>query len=193
MKHAIVVTALTLSTLATAQTAPRQMTPEMQARMRQMQPVIDLAQTVRLLPELEKTPATAMSRAQAQKLLPILQALQKATAVQPNDAKKYLTQIEDSIMTEKQLTAMDSIQLKAEQERAARRAQAQAGGSAAGVRIPGVPGGGFGGGRLGGAQGANAQGAAARPGQFNPFKQGRQADALKAYICLLYTSPSPRD
>ncbi|WP_295818313.1 hypothetical protein [uncultured Deinococcus sp.] len=185
MKHAIVVTALTLSTLATAQTAPRQMTPEMQARMRQMQPVIDLAQTVRLLPELEKTPATAMSRAQAQKLLPILQALQKATAVQPNDAKKYLTQIEDSIMTEKQLTAMDSIQLKAEQERAARRAQAQAGGSAAGVRIPGVPGGGFGGGRLGGAQGANAQGAAARPGQFNPFKQGRQADALKAYIAVL--------
>ncbi|WP_412030228.1 hypothetical protein [Deinococcus yunweiensis] len=186
MKHVIIVTALALGTLATAQTAPRQMTPEMQARMKQMQPVIDLAQTVRLLPELEKTPATAMSKAQAQKLLPILQAIQKATMVQPNDAKKYLTQIEDSIMTEKQLTAMDSIQLKAEQERAARRAQAQAGGGTPGVRIPGVPGGGFGGARPAGqGQNAQAQGAGGQPGQFNPFKQGRQADALKAYIAVL--------
>ena len=33
--------------------------------MAQMQPIIDLSQTVRLLPELEKNKATAMSKTQA--------------------------------------------------------------------------------------------------------------------------------
>ncbi|GHF37946.1 hypothetical protein HNQ07_001123 [Deinococcus metalli] len=190
----VITVGLTLATLASAQQGgqtTRQMTPEMQARMKQMQPIFDLAQDLRLLPDLEKTPSTAMTKAQAKQLLPILLAIQKAASVQPNDAKKYLSQIEDKIMTDKQLTAMDDLQLKAEQERAARRAQAQAGGTTGGgVRIPGVPGaggfgpGGFGGGQRTGAQ-AGGQGAGGQPGQFNPFKQGRQADALKAYIAVL--------
>ncbi|THF87092.1 hypothetical protein E7T09_07950 [Deinococcus sp. KSM4-11] len=191
MKHtALLTTALAVTTLAAAQqTQQRQLTPEMQARMKQMQPIFDLAQDIRLLPDLEKNPATAMTKAQAKLLLPILTSLQKAAGIQPNDAKKYLSQIEDKIMTEGQLTAMDDLQLKAEQERAARRAQAQASGGA-GVRIPGVPGaGGFGGGQRpggqNGAQGQNGQGGNFQPGQFNPFKQGRQADALKAYIMVL--------
>ncbi|WP_309571152.1 hypothetical protein [Deinococcus sp.] len=199
-RSALITTALTVTTLASAQqTQQRQLTPEMQARMKQMQPILDLAQDIRLLPDLEKNKATAMTKAQATQLLQILTALQKATGIQPNDAKKYLSQIEDKIMTDKQLTAMDDLQLKAEQERAARRAQAQASGGGAGgagVRIPGVPGagGGFGGGGFGGgqrpggqsgAQGQNGQGGNFQPGQFNPFKQGRQADALKAYIMVL--------
>lgn len=196
-RTALTTSVLALVTLASAQqggqTGGRQLTPEMQARMKQMQPILDLAQDIRLLPDLEKSPATAMTKAQARQLLPILTALQKASGIQPNDARKYLSQIEDKIMTDRQLTAMDDLQLKAEQERAARRAQAQASGGAGGVRIPGVPGagGGFGGGGFGGGQrpggqnGAQGPGGTFQPGQFNPFKQGRQADALKAYIAVL--------
>lgn len=186
---------LGLVSLASAQTGQGaqnpNLTPEMRARMAQMKPVMDLAQDVRLLPELEKNKATAMTKAQARQLLPILTALQQASAVAPNDAKKYLSQIEDKILTDKQLTAMDDLALKAEQERAARRAQAQAGGQAGGARVPGLPpffGPGGQGGVRTGAQGAAGQGGQAQnaqPGQFNPFKQGRGADALKAYIAVL--------
>lgn len=199
MKKTILPTSLlVLVSLASAQQGgmgqsgqQRQMTPEMQARMKQMQPIMDLAQGIRLLPDLEKNKATAMTRAQAAQLLPILKALQTAQALDPNNARKYLSQIEDKILTDRQLTAMDDLALKEEKERAARRAQAQKSGQT-NTRIPGVPGG-----MLGGQNGAgqnnqngsrNAQGQAgqgSRSGQFNPFKQGRQADALKAYIAVL--------
>ncbi|MCP2014642.1 hypothetical protein L1280_001793 [Deinococcus sp. HSC-46F16] len=158
------------------------------ARMAQRQPVLDLAQTVRLLPELEKNKATAVTKTQAKSLITILTALQKAKAVQPNDAKKYLTQIETKILTGRQLTALDSLLIEAEEERAARRAQAQSGQPQrqAGVSIPGIPG------RIGAAQGQQRPGtpgtAAARSPQddaFNPFVQGPTADRLKAYLALL--------
>ncbi|GAA0517993.1 hypothetical protein [Deinococcus depolymerans] len=184
---ALTLTALTLGAASAQQSAQRQMTPEMQARMKAMQPITDLAQTVRLLPDLEKNRATALTKAQAAQLLPILTTLQKAAAVQPNDAKKYLTQIEDKILTAKQLTALDGLFLKAEKEREAQRAQRQSSGQNAGTRIPGLPGGvgGFGGNRSGGqnAQGQNGQGG--QPGQFNPFKQERTAEQLKAYVAVL--------
>ncbi len=192
-------TTLILTTLAlgaaSAQTAApgqRQMTPEMQARMKAMQPVNDLAQTVRLLPDLEKNKATALTKAQAKLLLPILTVIQKATSVQPNDARKYLTQIEDKILTARQLTALDSLMLKAEQDREARRAQAQRSGQTQGQRVPGLPGGlgtVMGGqgqrpaGQTGSAQGGQGQGG--QPGPFNPFKQGRMAEQLGAYIKVL--------
>ncbi|GGK94297.1 hypothetical protein [Deinococcus radiotolerans] len=186
---------LALLSAASAQTGAqgqRQMTPEMQARMKAMQPVLDLAQDLRLLPDLEKNKATALTKAQAKQLLPILTAIQKASSVQPNDAKKYLTQIEDKILTGKQLTAMDDLQLKAEQEREARRTQAQRSSTQGqGQRVPGLPGGlgGFLGGqgqRPGGAgQAGPGQTSQGQAGTFNPFKQGRMADQLKAYIALL--------
>lgn len=186
--------ALTLALLGAvnAQTGTqRQMTPEMQARMKAMQPVLDLAQTVRLLPDLEKNKATALTKAQAGQLLPILTAIQKATSVQPNDAKKCLTQIEDRILTDRQLTALDSLMLKAEQEREARRTQGSQGGGQA-QRVPGLPGslGGVLGGqgqRPGGAGQAPAgqSGQGGQPGTFNPFKQGRAAGQLGAYIKVL--------
>lgn len=202
MKNLILITsALTLATFAAAQQGgntpgQRQMTPEMRARFQKMQPIFDLAQDLRLLPDLEKNKATAMSKAQAAQLLPILKKLQAAQSIDPNDAKKYLSQIEDKIMTDAQVTAMDDLQLKAEKERAARRAQAQKNGQS-GQRFPGMPPG------VGGVlrQGQNQNGQNARAGQngqgsfqggqsgqsgqFNPFKQGRQADALKAYIAVL--------
>ncbi|PNY79698.1 hypothetical protein [Deinococcus koreensis] len=191
LKSVPVSLALGLGTLASAQTGPQggqapTLTPEMRARMAQMQPVIDLAQTVRLLPELEKNAATAVNRAQAKALLTILTTLQRSSAVQPNDARKYLTQIEDRILTEKQLSALDGLVIKAEAERAAQRARRPAGGAAGQARIPGLPGGGFGGQRPGGPAGqGGAGGQNAQPGSFNPFREGRGADALGAYIAAL--------
>ncbi|GGL87103.1 hypothetical protein GCM10010840_26230 [Deinococcus aerolatus] len=196
MRKAFFLTAtFALTTIASAQQGgqDRQPTAEQRARIAQMQPVNDLSQTVQMLPELEKNKATAMSKAQAKSLLTIFTALQKAAAIQPNDAKKYLSQIEDKILTDKQLTALDSLMLKAEQQRAAQRGQRAAGGQGgAGARIPGLPGG-IGGGQRPGRQGAgsanaggqNAQGGQFDPAKFNPFKTGRGADALKAYIAVL--------
>ncbi|SMB78388.1 hypothetical protein [Deinococcus hopiensis] len=168
------------------QTGQPQMTAEMRARMEQMRPVQDLAQTIRLLPELEKNKATVVTKSQAKTLLSILTTLQKATAVQPNNAKKYLAQIEDKILTDKQLTALDALMLKAEKEREAQRAKRQQSGQGNGARIPGLPGG-FLPGQNGQPQGGqNAQGAQpGQPGQFNPFTQGRGADELKKYIAVL--------
>lgn len=177
---------LTLASAQQSATTQRQMTPEMRARMAQMQPILDLSQTVRLLPELEKNRATAVTRAQAKTLLGILTTLQKANAVQPNDASKYLTQIEDRILTDRQLTALDALLLKAEKEREAQRAARQSG-QGTQARIPGLPGGlisGQNGPRQNG-QAQNAQGQNGQPGQFNPFKTGRGADELKKYIATL--------
>lgn len=181
--------ALALLPAAAAQTGTQQPSAQARARMAQMQPVMDLAQTVRLLPELEKNRATAVTKAQAKSLITILTALQKAKAVQPNDARKYLTQIEDKILTRRQLTALDSLLIEAEEERAARRAQAQSGQSQGqmGMRIPGIPG------QIGAAQqgqqrsGATGTAAARLPQDdaFNPFLQGPTADSLKSYLALL--------
>lgn len=169
----------------------RQMTPEMQARLKATQPVTDLAQTLRLLPDLEKNKTTALTKAQAKLLLPILTAVQKASSVQPGDAKKYLTQIEDKVLTDRQLTALDSLMLKAEQERAARRTQGSQGSGQA-QRVPGLPGGLVGvlggqGQRPGGAGQAptGQSGQGGQPGTFNPFRQGRLAEQLGAYIKVL--------
>ncbi|MDP9766369.1 hypothetical protein [Deinococcus enclensis] len=174
----------------TPRATPPQMTTEMRTRMAQMQPITDLAETVRLLPELEKNKATAVTRTQAKSLLSILTALQKAAAVQPNDAKKYLAQIEDKILTSKQLTALDSLLLKAEEQRAASRAQAQRSGQTGQPRIPGMPlpgmtGQGQNRTRQGGQNQAGQGPGARQPGQFNPFKQGRTAEALTAYMKVL--------
>ncbi|MBZ9750423.1 hypothetical protein K7W42_06060 [Deinococcus sp. HMF7604] len=196
MKNVLMTAAVVSASFAAAQTSGQpQMSAEQRARMTQMQAVMDLAQTVRLLPELEKNKTTALTKAQAKVLLPILTTIQKAASVQPNDAKKYLTQIEDKVLTSKQLTALDTLMLKAEKEREAQRAQRQAGSQGGQARIPGVPGGflpGQGQGqRPSGQAGQGAQAArdgqaqGGQPGQFNPFKQGRSADDLKKYIAAL--------
>ena len=168
------------------QNGGRALTPEMRARMAQMQPVMDLAQDFRLLPELEKNRATALTGAQAKQLLPIIATLQKARTVTAADAKKYLSQIEDKILNDRQLTALDSLHLKAEQEREARRAQ---GGQAQGLpRLPGMPGGaafGQGGQRQGSQGGQGGRTGQFDPASFNPFKAGRDADALKTYVAAL--------
>ncbi|MBB6017100.1 hypothetical protein ACFP9V_22875 [Deinococcus radiopugnans] len=183
----VLTTVLALATLAFAQQGGQTLSAEQRARMTQMQPANDLAQDIRLLPGLEKNKATAVTKAQARSLLSILTTLQKATSIQPNDAKKYLTQIEDKILTDTQLTALDALVIKDEKEREAQRAQRQATGqNSAGVLLPGNLGG-LGGGAASGRNTVNAgaQGSQFDPSKFNPFKDGRGADALKTYIAAL--------
>ena len=171
----------------------RQLDPAQRARFQAMQPIFDLASRVSLLSELEKDKANAVTRTQARQLLPLLQKLQSAASLTAADATKTLGQIEDKILTDKQVTALDDLDLKRQEQR--RAARQKAGGSAqgGGFRIPGLPGGAFGGGQgrqNQNGQNQNGQGQQAGrggpgSGPFNPFKQGRQADALKAYIALL--------
>ncbi len=157
-----------------------------------MQPVFDLSSRVALMPELEKNKATAVTKAQAKSLLPLLQKLQTAASLTGAEATKTLTQIEDKILTDKQVTALDDLDLKRQEERRAARQKAGSSGNTqggTGLRIPGLPGGTFGGQRQGqGGQGQARQGQGGQgqaSGPFNPFKTGRGADTLKAYIAVL--------
>ncbi|AWN24172.1 hypothetical protein DKM44_13810 [Deinococcus irradiatisoli] len=192
--------ALLLGAASAQQTQPgqgqngqqRQLDPAQRARFQAMQPIFDLSSRVSLLPELEKNKATAVTKAQAKQLLPLLQKLQTSASITGPDATKMLSQIEDKILSDKQVTALDDLDLKRQEERRAARQKAGASGNrqgGAGFRIPGLPGGGFGGrqGQRPAGQGQQAGQGQGGPGSgpFNPFKMGRGADALKAYIAVL--------
>ncbi len=165
-------------------TQQRQLDPAQRARFQAMRPVLDLASRVSLMAELEKNKAQAVTKAQAKQLVPLLQKLQTSASLSGADATKMLSQIEDKILTDKQVTALDDLDLKRQEERRAARAEQGSNPQGGGFRIPGLPGGGFGGNRQGQA-GPGAQAGGGQSGSFNPFKQGRQADSLKAYIAVL--------
>lgn len=185
-----------LLTPALAQTAPgagNGPTPAQQAQFKKYQPVFDLTRTVGLMAELDANKPTALSKAQAGQLLPMLKELGTRADLKPADATKILNTIEDSVLTDAQVTKLDDLTLKRQEEARARRAQNGGGQAGAGLRfgIPGVPGGaGAGQGqRPGGPGGPGGRGglfAAIQSGQpFNPFKAGRSADALKALVAAL--------
>ncbi len=163
---------LTLTPLAGAQTGatqPGQSQPG--GRNPAFAATFDLVREVNGLTELNKDPKTAINRAQAQKLLPILRGLQTAKTLPPAAATKILTQME-AVLTDPQLSALDALALKR-----------QAGGP--GRFGPGGQGG-PGGGRPG-SQGGNGQGSArpARIPGMNPFLRGRGVQSLSALITTL--------
>ncbi|WP_027483323.1 hypothetical protein [Deinococcus pimensis] len=175
--------------------------PQMQAALKKYQPVLDLGTTVSLLADVDKDKKTTLTKAQAAKLLPILQDLAKRADLKPADAQKILSNIEDGILTDAQLTKVDDLVLAREEARRERMAKAQASGGtggAGGARLPFVPGGQFGGQRRQGTQGSqNGQGgrgpggpggmfAAIQNGTpYNPFKSDRQAKGLQDLIAVL--------
>jgi hypothetical protein len=166
--------------------------PKMQAAFKKYQPVFDLVSTVNLLVDMDKEKAMAITKDQAKKLAPILKDLGSRPDLKPADATKILTNIEDKILTDKQVTWMDDTRLKQQEER--RKRAAANGGNNGGVRLPGLPGGGQGAG-----QGGNRQGGPGGPGgdrraqfdamlngkPFNPFKAGRGQESLKALTALI--------
>lgn len=170
----------------------RQLDPAQRARFAAMQPVFDLSSRVSLMPDLEKNPKTALTQVQAKQLLPLLLRLQGAASITAQSATATLSQIEDKILTDAQVTALDDLDLKRQAERRAARASNPGGAAGQGFRLPGLPGGAFGGGQGGqnrqgqnGQQAGQGQGGAPGNGPFNPFTRGRGADTLKSYIAVL--------
>ncbi len=125
----------------------------------------NLVREVNGLSELNKSPKTAITRAQAQKLLPILKGLQTAKTLPAATATKLLGQIEDTL-SDPQLTALDALALKRQQ---GFRPGGQGGGQG---RPAGAAGQGFQGGA---GQGNTAQ--RRQPGG-NPFLFGRMTQGL---------------
>ncbi len=165
--------------------------PKMQAAFKKYQPVFDLVSTVNLLADMDKEKTMAITKDQAKKLVPILKDLGSRADLKPVDATKILTNIEDKILTDKQVTWMDDTRLKQQEERR-KRAAANGAGNNGGVRLPGVggTGGGQGGNRPAGAGGQGGdrrvQMEAMLNGKaFNPFKTGRGQENLKALSDLI--------
>lgn len=176
-----------LSSLALAQEiiiqqqgpGPQQPNPELRKRLEQYRPVFDLMSSLRLMLELDRQKNLSFTKAQAQKMLPILKDLQTRADLKPADASKILSNIEDNILTPAQLRWMDQTQLK-RQEEMRQRAQNGPENNFQG-QGPGAPRGpGQGGPRGGGLFQAIQQG---RP--FNPFKEGPAQKTLTDLIALL--------
>ncbi|HEU4743199.1 MAG TPA: hypothetical protein VFS50_16500 [Meiothermus sp.] len=163
---------------------PPNLTPEMQKKFQEYRPVFDLTSSIRMLAEVDAQKGLAFSKAQAQKLLPILKDLQSRSDLKPADANKILSNIEDSILTPAQLKWMDETQLKRQQEARQRAQQGQQGQGGGGFFGPGGPGGQNGGNRQGSPRGGLFQ-AILQGKPFNPFKEGRAAENLQQLITLL--------
>ena len=163
--------------------------PKMQVAFKKYQSVFDLMSTVNLMVDMDKEKVVAITKDQAKKLVPIMNDLGSRADLKPADATKILTNIEDKILTDKQVTWMDDTRLKRQEER---RKQAAANGANGAVRLPGVPG-------TGNGQNANRPAGAGGPGgdrraqmdamlngkPFNPFKTGRGQENLKALTALI--------
>lgn len=160
---------------------PPNLTPEMQKKIQEYRPVFDLTSSIRMLTEVDAQKGLAFTKAQAQKLLPILKDLQTRTDLKPADASKILSNLEDNILTPAQLKWMDETQLKRQQEA---RQRAQQGQRQGGFFGPGGQNGGNRQGGPGGGRGGLFQ-AILQGKPFNPFKEGRAAENLQALITLL--------
>jgi hypothetical protein len=164
--------------LALAQGGPPNLSPEMRQRFEAFRPVLDLVGTIGLMDELDKQRGLAFTKAQAQKLLPILRDLQNRTDLKPADASKMLSTIEDSILTPAQLKWIDQTILKQREEARQRREAAGQNPQAGSGNLQGQP-------RGPGGQGGFFQ-AITQGKPYNPFKeQPRAADNLKNLIALL--------
>jgi hypothetical protein len=169
--------------------------PKMQAAFKKYQPVFDLMSTINLMVDMDKEKAVAITKEQAKKLAPILKDLGSRADLKPADATKILTNIEDKILNDKQVTWMDDTRLKQQEERRKRAAANGANGANGAVRLPGLPGAGNG----QGGQNANRPAGVGGPGgdrkaqmeamlngkPFNPFKTGRGQENLKVLTDLI--------
>ncbi|RIH82493.1 hypothetical protein Mlute_02475 [Meiothermus luteus] len=169
MKRTVAFWTLLALGLALAQGGPPNLSPETRQRFEAYRPVFELVATIGLMEELDKQRDLSLTKAQAQRLLPILRDLQNRPDLKPAEAAKALSTIEDSILTPAQLKWMDETLLKRREEARQRQGQNPQAGS------PQAPGG------RGGLFQAIAQG---RP--YNPFReQPRAAESLKNLITLL--------
>lgn len=154
--------------------------PQIRAAMEKNRPIFELMGSVSLILELDKQKGLEVTKDQAKKLLPILKDLGSRTALKPEDADKILVNIEDNILSDKQVTWLDDERLRRGEEARKRAQQAQGNGPR-----PFGPGG-FGG--PGGQPNPQAQAmfqAMMQGKPFNPFKGGPGEEPLKKLIGLL--------
>ncbi|GGJ51925.1 hypothetical protein [Deinococcus roseus] len=81
---------------------------QMRAEMDKIRPILDLSREIRQLGNLHKQKGLAISKAQAAKLIPILKDLQTRKSLTATQADSILVKIEDTILSDKQLTWLDS-------------------------------------------------------------------------------------
>ncbi len=141
--------------------------PAMRAKMEKYRPVLDLVQSIRNLGDVDKETKLAFTKSQAKTLLPILKDLAARADLKPSDATKILSNIEDKILTPAQLKWLDEQQLKRDEERRKRMAEAQKSGTGQ-VRLPG----------FGGGNNANRQGGSG--GMFQAIQDGKPFNPFKA-------------
>lgn len=193
MRKLMVVGVLTLSIMSTAlaqppdgpppgQNSQRTLDPEVQKKLEAYRVVFDLVASVGLMDELDQQKGLSFSKAQAQKLLPILKNLQTRSDLKPADAEKILSNIEDKILSPAQLKWMDQTLLKRQEEARKRREQGQ--------NSQNQPQGQFGQGQRQAGQGPGGRGgffqAITQGKPYNPFKeQPRTSDNLKALVATL--------
>jgi hypothetical protein len=174
--------------------------PARRAQMAKFQPIFDLSSTVNLIPDVDKEKGLAFNKDQAKKLLVIFADLAKRPGIKPEEAAKILDNIENKILTTKQLQKMDEIRLKqAEDRRKRREANPNGGGFGGGNGGNGGGGNGNAGGNGGnaGANGGNGGGNGGFRGggggfadllqgkPYNPFKDGRGKQTLDDAVALL--------
>jgi len=156
---------------------------DLRKKLQAYQPVFDLSRTVNILGEVDKQKGLAFTKAQAQKLLPILKDLQTRSDLKPADAQKILSNLEDNILSDAQLNWIDQTQLQRQQQ--ARQRFQQGGGQGQGEQ----------GSEGGQGQGPHPGGPGDRGGffqaiqagkPFNPFKDNPRAkDNLVTLVALL--------
>jgi hypothetical protein len=88
------------------------------------QEITDLSSLLRDFQSLEKDKKLAITKKQAEKLIPILQDLGKKNLLPAKDAEKYIEKIEN-VLTDAQLTFLDKLALEREKEREERLKELQ--------------------------------------------------------------------
>ncbi|BAW00741.1 uncharacterized protein TTMY_0328 [Thermus thermophilus] len=149
------------------------MDPAVRERLQAYRPVFELVGTVRLLLEMDGQRGFTLTKAQAQRLLPLLRRLQSLPDLKPVEAERILTEIEEKILTPAQLKWLDTRRLEVQRARQA-PPEGQRPGNGQGQR-----------GANPGGQGPGGFQALLRGEPFNPFRQGGAAEDLKALIARL--------
>lgn len=108
----------------------QQQAPTQQRRVSMSEEVQYIIRLLRDISQLDKDKKTAITKAQAQKLIPILQELGKVNLLPKKDAEKFIQRIE-GVLTNAQITFLDKLEIERQKrlqemrERSQRTQQAQ--------------------------------------------------------------------
>jgi Skp family chaperone for outer membrane proteins len=170
MKYALACLVLVVYGVALAQTSPKVATIK-------FKPVLELVNTVNLLAQMDAKIETTFAKAQAAPLLEVLKPLRTDANLEPDEAQKALTAIEQSILSPLQRKTLDAKRAEQRKLYERRRTQmtrvAEGGPNPLGVYTLSVPG------------GPLIIQALQKGEAFNPFRTGPNAEMLQKFIAAL--------